>query len=135
MVAIARCESGLRQFGSDGKVLRGGSGGGMVGVFQIYESVHLAAAKALGFDLATLAGNMGYAKHLYTTSGTAPWNSAKSCWGNALEVTNAKVVKEVAVTSPMKTKRELEAKVRTLKKLLAQLQELLAEQKRLTARK
>lgn len=80
MAEIARCESKFRQFTDSGNVLRGGSGGGMVGVFQFYESIHAGAAKKLGYDLSTLEGNLAYAKHVYTNEGTAPWNSAKYCW-------------------------------------------------------
>jgi hypothetical protein len=74
MIDIARCESNFRQFTDSGSVLRGG-GGEFVGVFQIYESVHAEAARALGFDITNVAGNMAYAKHLYYESGTTPWKS------------------------------------------------------------
>jgi hypothetical protein len=73
MIEIARCESKFRQFTDSGNVLRGGAGGGMIGVFQFYEAIHEMPARALGFDLATLEGNLGYARHLYSTSGTRPW--------------------------------------------------------------
>lgn len=73
MIEIAKCESKFRQFTDSGAVLRGGSGGGMVGVFQFYESIHTKGAKALGFDLATVEGNLGYAKHVYSEQGTTPW--------------------------------------------------------------
>lgn len=127
MVAIARCESKLQQFNSSGTVLRGGWGGGMIGLFQIFESVHRSGAKALGFDLATLAGNMGYAKHLYTTQGTTPWNSSKACWSNAPEA-------KLTTLSLNTDTRELERRVRSLQRLLAQLERLLSEQKKLTVR-
>ena len=74
MIEIARCESNFRQFTDSGSVLRGG-GGEFVGIFQIYESVHAKAATALGFDLASVEGNMGYAKHLYQESGSSSWSS------------------------------------------------------------
>ncbi len=74
MVDIARCESGLRQTAADGSVLRGGAGGTMIGVFQFAEA-HLAPARALGYDLATLIGNLGYARELYRAQGTTPWVS------------------------------------------------------------
>src|SRR5690606_12508644 len=45
MVEIARCESKFRQYTDSGQPLRGGSGGGMVGVFQFFESIHQNAAK------------------------------------------------------------------------------------------
>lgn len=75
MVEIARCESKFRQFTDAGNVLRGGSAGGMIGIFQFFESIHEPAALKLGLDLNTVAGNLGYARHLYTQSGTTPWVS------------------------------------------------------------
>jgi hypothetical protein len=118
MIAIAQCESKFKQFGTDGSALLGGWGGGMIGVFQIFESVHKKSASALGFDLATLEGNLGYAKHLYTQEGTTPWNSSKSCWQKAT----------VSKTST-KDIKALEKKVAELKKLVVQLQKLLAEKR------
>ncbi len=73
MLAVAKCESGFRQFGPDGSVLRGGKGGGYVGVFQIGESLHARAALALGHDIMTVDGNIAYAQHLYDASGSNPW--------------------------------------------------------------
>lgn len=80
MIQIARCESNFRQYTDSGSVLRGGNGGGMVGVFQFFESVHAGAATNLGHDITTLEGNLAYAKHVYKSEGTSPWNSAKDCW-------------------------------------------------------
>jgi hypothetical protein len=74
MIEIARCESNFRQFTDAGNVFRDASGD-MVGVFQFYEISHTVAAKTLGFDLATLDGNMKYARHLYEAQGTNPWRS------------------------------------------------------------
>jgi hypothetical protein len=114
MIEIARCESNFRQFTDAGNVLRGGSAGGMVGVFQFFESIHSVPAKTLGFDLKTLDGNLGYAKHLFETQGTTPWNSAKSCW-------NVPSVSE----STKPTRAELEAKIKKLEELIAALTKLL----------
>lgn len=87
MIEIARCESKFRQYTDGGNPLRGGYGNGMVGVFQFYESVHAEGALALGFDLTTLEGNIGYARHVYGQSGTDPWNSSFYCWKGAEETT------------------------------------------------
>jgi hypothetical protein len=73
MVPIAKCESGFRQFTANGDVLRGGAGGGYIGVFQIGEDLHAAPAAAQGMDIYTLAGNLAYARVLYDQSGTRPW--------------------------------------------------------------
>ncbi len=124
MIEIARCESKFRQFNADGTPLRGGWGGGMIGVFQFFERVHVNTALSLGFDLTTLEGNLGYAKHVHSTSGTTPWNSSKTCWGNA--VSAAKPL------SASKESVEIEAKVKLLKELVAQLQELLEKKRKLS---
>lgn len=119
MVAIADCESAFRQFGNDGLPLRGGWGGGMVGVFQIFEEVHSKAATAQGFDLDTVEGNLKYAKHLYATQGTTPWDSGRSCWEK----------KEVRKNEASADLRLLEEKIVHLQKLVVQLQILLEKKK------
>jgi hypothetical protein len=73
MIAVAKCESGFRQFSAEGVVLRGGAGKGYLGIFQIGERLHSAPAAAIGFDLFTIEGNIGYARHLYNVSGSVPW--------------------------------------------------------------
>lgn len=83
MVAIARCESGLRQYDASGSTLRGGWGGKMIGLFQLHETYHRSAARALGYDIDSLLGNILYAKTLYASEGTVPWNSSRHCWENA----------------------------------------------------
>ncbi len=88
MIAIAKCESGPRQFENNGTPLLGGTGT-MVGVFQLDETIHYAKALALGFDIDTLAGNLGYARYLYGAEGTEPWISSFGCWQSALATTTA----------------------------------------------
>ncbi|MFN3692910.1 MAG: hypothetical protein ACK4SL_02275 [Candidatus Paceibacteria bacterium] len=75
MIEIAKCESKFRQFTDAGNVFYGGAGGGMVGIFQFYESIHKPMATALGYDLTTVDGNIAYAKHLYQQQGVTPWQS------------------------------------------------------------
>lgn len=75
MIPIAKCESGFRQFTAAGEVLRGGTGGGYIGVFQIGEAIHATAAANAGMDIYTLQGNLDYARVLYEQSGTRPWKS------------------------------------------------------------
>src|SRR6185437_12244870 len=94
MANIAKCESDDTQYNSNGTVLNGGSGG-MIGVFQINASVHKAFALTLGDDITTLAGNMAYARYLYDNSGTQPWDSSKSCWGNKVVPVAKAIVNEV----------------------------------------
>ncbi|HWO07510.1 MAG TPA: peptidoglycan-binding domain-containing protein [Candidatus Paceibacterota bacterium] len=83
MVDIARCESKFRQYTDSGNVLHGGLGGAMVGVYQIHSDVHANFARSIGYDIYTLDGNLGYARHLYLTEGTRPWVSSFQCWGAA----------------------------------------------------
>lgn len=84
MIAIARCESGPRQFAANGSPLYAGTDDLMVGIFQLDSAIHTAPAAALGFDITTAAGNMGYARYLYGAEGTEPWISSFPCWGSAV---------------------------------------------------
>lgn len=117
MIEIARCESKFRQFTDAGNVLRGGTGRNMIGVFQFYDQIHTAAALALGFDLTTVDGNLGYARHVYSLSGTTPWNSAHSCWGVRGEATSSSV-----------QDANTELRIKLLTQLVGLLQQLLALQ-------
>ena len=81
MVKVAKCESGLQQFYPDGSLVRGIRHPPDVGVCQINEAVHSTEARALGFDLHTLAGNVKYCRHLFDEEGTQPWESSRKCWG------------------------------------------------------
>ena len=83
MIEIASCESHFTQFGKDGQVVKNPNSTA-VGVFQIMSSIHASFAdKKLGVDIYTIQGNLAYAKYLYDTTGTAPWNASKSCWGKS----------------------------------------------------
>lgn len=84
MVQVARCESQFRHTLADGTVLRGVVDGRDTGVMQINSGYHAATAETLGLDLKDLYDNMAYARHLYETQGTSPWNASRSCWGNTL---------------------------------------------------
>lgn len=85
LAEIARCESTYRQFGTEGKVLRGKVNSADVGVMQINEKYHAARAKKLGIDLYSLDGNLQYGVLLYKEQGATPWNSSSPCWGKSLE--------------------------------------------------
>lgn len=85
MIAIAQCESGFRQFGPSGTVLRGGNGT-VLGIFQLSES-HTAKALSLGYDIQTIEGNIAYARSLYERQGTTPWMAAFPCWNAATNFT------------------------------------------------
>ena len=77
---IANCESGVRQFNSDGSVLQGKLHPPDTGVFQINKKVHLETAQKLGYDLDTSLGNIGYAMYLLKNEGTKPWSASQTCW-------------------------------------------------------
>jgi len=79
MIHIAKCESGLKQYNSNGKVLISKTSD--KGVFQINQ-VHWENAKKLGFDIDTLEGNLSYARYLYDRNGTKDWYMSKHCWQN-----------------------------------------------------
>jgi len=83
MIDIARCESRFRQLAADGSVLKNPHSTAM-GAFQIMASIHAAPAqKNLGLNIYTLQGNAGYARYLYESQGTVPWNSSKACWSKS----------------------------------------------------
>lgn len=86
MVDVAKCESGFKQFNSDGSVIRGVSNSQDVCVMQINEKYHADTAIRLGYNLYTLDGNMAYARYLYQTQGTAPWKYSSHCWNKYREV-------------------------------------------------
>jgi hypothetical protein len=87
MIDIARCESRFRQLDSNGQVLRNEQGSSAIGVFQIMASIHADAAdRNLGLNIYDLQGNAAYARYLYDTYGTSPWNASKSCWGKSQRV-------------------------------------------------
>jgi hypothetical protein len=110
MIEIARCESKFRQYTDAGNVLRGGSSGGMIGIFQFYELIHKSAALALGFDIETVEGNIAYAKYVYTQEGTRPWVSC---------------VPDVIPVAQVMTKADKELQIKLLTKVVELLTELL----------
>jgi len=51
---------------------------------QINKRYHNQRAVALGLNLDDLYNNLAYARHLYESEGTRPWNSSASCWKQKL---------------------------------------------------
>lgn len=125
MVAVAQCESKFRQYTDSGNVFYGGYGGHMVGVFQVYSLVHQNAAATLGYDITTLEGNIGYARHLYNTQGLTPWNSSRTCWETVVENSASTTVSTGEVVTEKPTRAELAAQLEKLQKLVALLTTLL----------
>ncbi len=80
LVAIARCESNFRQNDTTGNTLRGRVNPADLGVMQVNEKYHAATAIKLGHDLHSIEGNLAYAKYLYESQGTRPWNASRHCW-------------------------------------------------------
>ena len=85
LLAVARCESGLRQFNKDGTVLRGVVNPQDVGILQINERYHLEESRRLGIDIYTVEGNIEYGFILYSTQGLRPWFWSEPCWGKTAE--------------------------------------------------
>lgn len=79
-IVVAYCESGLKQFDADGKVLSGRIVPQDRGLFQINQTYHLAKSLEMGLDIETVEGNIAYAKYLYDTQGFGPWSASKACW-------------------------------------------------------
>jgi hypothetical protein len=125
MVEIARCESKFRQFTDSGAPLRSA---GMIGIFQFYESIHAPIAKSRGLDLATIAGNLAYAKYLYDTEGMIPWNGSKYCW----QTVDPTLVKPTTLSS--KDRQKLLDQITTLQKLIVLLQKQLVAKQTLAKR-
>jgi hypothetical protein len=73
MVAVIGCESNFTHYRADGTVLRGRVTPADSGAAQINKTYHEEAAKALGYDVDTLWGNLAYARHLYDAQGESPW--------------------------------------------------------------
>ncbi len=84
MIQIARCESTFQHTLADGSILRGRVDGADTGVMQINKRYHQKAATAMGLNLDDIYGNMAYARHLYETQGTRPWNASAPCWAKTL---------------------------------------------------
>lgn len=125
MIEIARCESKFRQFTDSGNVLRGGAGGQMIGVFQFFDRYHVSTANDLGYDIETLAGNLAYAKHVFSREGTTPWNSARECW-NVPNLTLQPVSPVLEATTITETDELLRQKIALLQQVINLLQTLLA---------
>lgn len=79
MLDVAHCESGTRQYDFPGHVLTSQTND--VGYFQINKSWRKKAL-ALGYDIMTPEGNIGFALWLYHTRGLRDWSASKHCWGS-----------------------------------------------------
>lgn len=88
MIQVARCESTFQHTLADGSVLRGKVDAADTGVMQINKRYHNAKATTMGLNLDNLQDNMKYARFLYETQGTTPWNASSPCWGKTLALAN-----------------------------------------------
>lgn len=84
MIEIARCESGFRHTLANGNVLQGIVDNDDTGVMQINKRYHNDRAITMNLDLNDLYQNMTYARFLYETQGTRPWNASAFCWNNSV---------------------------------------------------
>jgi hypothetical protein len=90
LATIAKCESRNRQYDKYGNVLRGEENRFDVGVMQINELYHKDDSKELGYDINTIEGNVGFAKHLYKRFGAKPWMASSPCWAKFSEASLAR---------------------------------------------
>ncbi len=102
MAVVSGCESHYRQFDTDGSVYRGEQNNKDVGVMQINEHYHLDTATALGYNIYTVDGNLGYARYLYTHEGTAPWSSSEYCWAPNVKDTSVAAKKLAPLATAVK---------------------------------
>ncbi len=86
LVTVAKCESHFIHFNKDGEVHRGRVNQSDVGVMQINEFYHLKTAKAKGFDIHSLSGNLAYARDLYEREGLKPWVHSSACWNKTNQI-------------------------------------------------
>lgn len=112
MIEIAKCESNFRQYTENGDAFYDASKG-MVGAFQFYELIHKEAAAKLGFDLATLDGNLAYARYVYERQGTVPW---RSCVPTVMSSENSNQSQDKIV----------QQKIKLMQQIIVLLQQLLA---------
>ena len=69
-----------RQWGDDGKVLRGRVDPDDTGQCQINKRFWLDEAIKLGYDIETFNGNRAMANWIYENYGSQPWNASKFMW-------------------------------------------------------
>lgn len=83
MLAIAKCESGLRQFEKDGTLLKSRFSSNDQGLFQIWPGNATTKQKTgyqdLGIDVTTREGNMEYAIYLMKADGPVHWKASSDC--------------------------------------------------------
>ena len=84
MIQIVCCESTFRHTLEDGSVLKGVVDPADTGVMQINKRYHEKTAATMKLNLDDIYHNMAYARHLYETQGTRPWNASAPCWGQSL---------------------------------------------------
>jgi len=83
-LAIAGCESNLRQFNMNNTVLTGIVNNKDIGIFQINEKYHLAQSIAMNIDIYTAKGNIDYGLWLLETQGDRHFLASKPCWKKKL---------------------------------------------------
>ncbi len=83
MLAIAQCESKMRQFLPSGEVLVSPTHD--YGLFQI-NHIHIEEAKKLGIDIMTFEGNIDFAEYLYNQSNVKSWYMSQHCWSTIKDV-------------------------------------------------
>lgn len=74
MIKVAMGESGLKQWHSDGRVVRGKVDKDDTGLMQINKRYHDKTAKRLGLDYEnSIVDNVKMARHIYDTQGITAW--------------------------------------------------------------
>lgn len=77
---ICLAESGGKQFGANGRVLRGRVNPSDIGYCQINEYIWNDKARELGYDIFTENGNRAMALWIFDHQGSDPWSSSRSSW-------------------------------------------------------
>jgi hypothetical protein len=83
MAEVAWCESHFVHIDPlTGEAKRGHLNSQDIGVMQINEYYHRDASEKMGLTIEVLEDNLAYARYLFETEGTRPWNASRPCWGH-----------------------------------------------------
>lgn len=80
---IMACESSTGQYGKDGQVIIHVNTDGSydIGAAQV-NSIWNATATKMGYDLSKENDNKEFARWLFLTHGSSPWDSSAKCWNH-----------------------------------------------------
>ena len=88
---IIRCESGFRQYASDGSVI---ISEGNIGLFQVNKLAHEKTYTKMGLDMSDPYDNLTFGFFLYERDGISAWYTwSGHCWGGLYQKIKHKLTK------------------------------------------